>query len=528
MRTLSDLDHPGAPMLRRRTVPALAVCALLLAGACGTDDDGVDLGDDAVEGQEGGVLTAAIGGEPDRLDPHLTTAYPSFQVLENVYDTLVQPGDDLTFEPALAEEWETSDDNLTWTFTLREGVTWHNGRDFVADDVVYSYERIMDEETGAANAFRFDAVESVTAPDDATVVIELSRPAPNLLASIGGFKGMAIVPEEIVEDGTIDTSPVGTGPFRFVSQAPDGEIVLERNDDYWREGLPLLDGVRFRPIPDPTVQLTNLQTGEVQWSDGVPPQQISTLEDRDDLVVESVSGGDYWYLAFNLEREPFDDVDVRRAISFALDREEITEAAQFEAATVNQTAIPEDSFFHLDYAPFEHDPDQAESLLEEAGVDGLSMDLMVTNEFPETVTAAQVIASQLDEVGIDVQIRELGFTEWLDEQGEGNFDSFLLGWLGNIDPDDFYYAQHRTDATFNFHGYSNPEVDELLDAARAEVDEDERKELYDEAVQIIVDEVSYLYLYNPDVVNAWLPSVGGYSTRPDAAIRFVETSLGNG
>ncbi|MEX2659332.1 MAG: ABC transporter substrate-binding protein, partial [Acidimicrobiales bacterium] len=522
----------GAPhMLRRRTAIAIATLALLVMGACSDDGGGdpVDVGGGTSEGGggsgEGGTLIAAISGEPDRLDPHLTTAYPSFQVLENVYDTLVQPGDDLTFEPALAEEWETSDDNLTWTFTLREGVTWHNGRDFVADDVVYSYERIMDEETAAANAYRFESIESVTAPDDTTVVIELSRPTPNLLANIGAFKGMAIVPEEIVEDGSIDTEPVGTGPFTFVSQSPDGEIVLERNEDYWQEGLPELDGVTFRPIPDPTVQLTNLQTGEVDWTDGVPPQQVESLSGSDDIVVEAVPGGDYWYMAFNLEREPFGDVDVRRAIAFALDREAITEAAKFEAATVNQTAIPAESFFHYDYAPFEQQVDQAATLLEDAGASDLTMDLMVTNEFPETVTAAQVIADQLSEIGITVEIRELGFSEWLDQQGEGNFDSFLLGWLGNIDPDDFYYAQHRTDASFNFHGYSNPEVDELLDAAREETDEEARKELYDEAVKIIVDEVSYLYLYNPDVVNAWTPAVEGYSTRPDAAIRFVETSL---
>ncbi len=506
-----------------RRLLAVLTALLLVAAAC-NDDDGIDIGDpDDTEAE--GVLIAAISGEPDRFDPHLTTAYPSFQVLENVYDTLVQPGDDLTMEEALATDWEVSDDNLTWTFTLREGVTWHNGRAFVADDVVYSYERIMDEEFGAANAFRFESIESVSAPDDGTVVIELTRPTPNLLANIGAFKGMAIVPEEIVEDGTIDTEPVGTGPFRFVEQRPDGEIVLERNPDYWG-GDVALEGVRFRPIPDATVAMTNLERGEVHWTDSVPPQQISALEGRDDIVVESVSGGDYWYMAMNIEREPFGDVDFRRAVSFALDREAITEAALFEAATPNQTAIPEDSFFHFDYAPFEYDRDQAMELLEGTGIgDDFSMDLMVTNEFPETVTAAQVIADQLSEVGIDVQIRELDFAQWLDEQGEGNFDSFLLGWIGNIDPDDFYYAQHHSEGGFNFHGYSNPQVDELLDRARAETDDDTRKELYDEAVKMIVDEVSYLYLYNPDVVHAWVPEVSGYEVRADSAIRFENVSL---
>jgi peptide/nickel transport system substrate-binding protein len=513
-------------MAARRLLASL-FAALLLVAACGNGDDGgVDLGIDDDDADRGGTLIAAISGEPERLDPHLTTAYASFQVLENIYDTLVQPGDDLTMEAALATDWEVSDDNLTWTFELREGVTWHNGREFTADDVVFSFERIMDEETEAANAYRFESVESVTAPDDGTVVIELSRPTPNLLAAIGAFKGMAIVPREIVEDGTIDTEPVGTGPFRFVEQRPDGEIVLEANPDYWQEGLPRLDGVRFRPIPDPTVKLTNLQTGEVDWADSVPPQQLNDLLDSDDLNVEAVSGGDYWYMAMNHEREPFSNPEVRRAVAYAIDREAVTEAAQFDAATVNQTAIPEDSFFHFDHAPFEQDRDQAMELMEGAGVgDDLTMDLMVTSEYPETIAAAQVIADQLSDIGIEVQIRELDFGSWLDEQGEGNFDAFILGWLGNIDPDDFYYAQHHSEGNFNFHGYSNSDVDRLLDEARQTVDEDDRRDLYNQAVELIVDEVSYLYLYNPDVVNAWTDRVEGYETRADAAIRFLNTSL---
>ncbi|MFP5330797.1 MAG: ABC transporter substrate-binding protein, partial [Acidimicrobiia bacterium] len=189
--------------------------------AGGTDttqpsDDGTDTTEPTADSDEM-ILVAAQGAEPDRLDPHLTSAYASFQVLENVYDTLVQPGPDLQMEPALAESWEISEDNLTWTFTLREGVTFHNGRALTADDVVYSYNRIMDPDTGAANSFRFASIESVEAPDDRTVVINLTRPTPNLLVNIGGFKGMAIIPQEIVEDGTIDTFPIGTGPFRFVS-----------------------------------------------------------------------------------------------------------------------------------------------------------------------------------------------------------------------------------------------------------------------------------------------------------------------
>ncbi len=473
------------------------------------------------------VLIAAQGSEPDQLDPHMTSAYASFQVLENVYDTLVQPAADLSMEPALAESWEISDDNLTWTFTLRSGVKFHNGRDLVAQDVVYSFERIIAE---GLNGWRFGAVDTISAPDDATVVMTLTQPSPNLLVSIAGFKGMAIIPEEIVTDGSIGTSPVGTGPFRFVSQSPDQGIVLEKNPDYWRagEGLPKLDGIQFVQIPDAGTKLTALRTGEVHWIDTVPPQDIESLSGEDGVTVGRVPGGDYHYFALNQNLPPFDDVRVRQAIAHAINREEIAEAAQFGAATANQAAIPaSNAAWYLDYAPFgSGDAATAQGLLDEAGVSGLTIDFLVSSDFPETVTQAQVISAELAAVGITVEITDVDFTTWLDMQGNGEFGAFMLSWIGNIDPDDFYYAQHHSDGGFNFQGYSNPDVDALLDGARVETDQAARKALYDQAAQLIVDDASYIYLYNPDNINAWRNEVSGYATRGDNAIRFVEASLG--
>ncbi len=527
--------------MRWRSPLALLALLALIAAACDggeavdvddptgedvtdeTVDDDPDPDDDVEEdAATGGTLIAAIGGDPDQLDPHTTTSSFAFTVLENVYDTLVQPGDDLTPEPALAESWETSDDLLTWTFTLRDGVTFHDGSALTADDVVASFERIAEE---GQNAFRLDAVDSFAAPDDTTVVMELNRPAPNLLDQVGAFKGMAIVSAAAIEDGTVGDEPNGTGPFSFVSFSPGDNVVLEANPDYWGEG-PFLDGIEFQVIPDESVKVTNLETGEVDWIDSVPPQQIDQLEADPDIEMSQVAGNDYWYLSLNNAREPFDDVDVRRAIAFALNIDDITEAANFDAATPNETAIPETSFWFLDYAPYGHDPDQAQALLDDAGVSDLTIDLMVTNEFPETVTAAQVIASQLGEVGIEVDIRIEDFSTWLAEQGDGNFDAFALGWLGNIDPDDFYYAQHHSEGVNNFQGFADDEVDELLDAAREETDEDARKALYDQAATRIVDLASYIYFYNPDILEAWSPEVQGYETRPDVATRFATTSLG--
>ncbi len=480
----------------------------------------------AVEISGTSILIAAQGSEPDQLDPHKTSAYASFQVLENVYDTLVQPAEDLSMEPALAESWEISDDNLTWTFMLRAGVRFHNGRELVAEDVVYSFQRVIDE---GLNGWRFGAVESMSAPDDSTVVISLKQPSPNLLVSIAGFKGMAIVPREIVEDGSIGTNPVGTGPFRFVSRSPDEGIVLEKNPDYWRadEGFPKLEGIRFVQIPDAGTKLTALRTGEVHWIDAVPPQDIESLAAESGITVGRVPGGDYHYFALNQNRAPFDDTRVRRALAMAIDRDVIAEAAQFGAATANQTAIPaSNAAWYFDYAPYRAaDVDGAKALLEQAGVSDLSIQFLVTSDFPETVTQAQVIAAQLAAIGVTVEINDVDFSTWLDLQGKGEFDAFMLSWIGNIDPDDFYYAQHHSTGGFNFQGYANSEVDRLLDAGRVETDQAARRALYDQAAKLIVDDASYIYLYNPDNINAWRGDVQGYATRGDNAIRFVEASL---
>jgi peptide/nickel transport system substrate-binding protein len=506
--------------VRATRLLTVAAAGVLVLSACGSGGS-VDTGGGGGGGDN--VLVAAVSAQPDQLDPHVTSAYPAFQVLENVYDTLVAPNaEDLTMEPSLATEWQTSTDNLTWTFTLRDGVTFHDGSDFDSADVVYSYRRIIDEDL--ANSYRFANVASVDAPDPQHVVLTLTQPTPNLLALIGSFKGMAILPEGAADDLDLTTEANGTGPFTLDSTDAT-HTVLTAFDDYWG-GKPAIDGVEFRYITEPAASLTALKNGEVQWTDNVPPQDIESLQNDDQVELASTASVDYWYMSMNYARAPFDNPLVRQAIATAVDRDEVTTAAKFGAARPNQTAIPEDSFFYSDYAPFDPDVDKAEQLLQQAGVTTpITMGLMVTDEFPESVTAAQVIASELEPIGINVEVETLDFATWLDREDQGDFDAFMLSWLGNIDPADFYEQQHITDGSSNYQGYSNPQVDQLLTQAATEVDQDARKALYDQAAKLIVDDVSYLYLYNPDVVQAWAPGLKGYQIRADRAINFEDVQL---
>ncbi|CAN3129777.1 ABC transporter substrate-binding protein [Mycobacterium sp. smrl_JER01] len=499
----------------------LAICALVATLAGCSTGQRVDLGQGAA-----GSLVAAIAGEPDQLDPHRTSAYFSFEVLENVFDTLVEPDEDLQMRPALAESWEVSPDELTWTFRLRPGVTFHDGSPLTADDVVYSYRRIIDEQL--TNADKFASVTAVEAPDPYTVVIRVDRPTPNMLTNLGGFKGMAVVSRANVESGRIATHPIGTGPFRFLGQKSGDSISLGANEDYWG-GTPGVPGVTFRFISEPSTALSALQAGEVDWTDSVPPQRVAQLRDDDSLELAVTPSNDYWYLALNAAREPWNDVRVRRAVAHAVDRAAIVQATSYGTAAANQLAIPEGNPWFTAYDRYADDGadglDTARALLQEAGSAPGALDMLVTTEYPETVTAAQIIADNLAPLGFSVNIRTVDFATWLDEQNSGNFDMLMMGWLGNIDPDDFYYAQHHTDGTSNAQKFSDPEVDRLLDAGRVETDENARKSVYAQAATRIADQVSYIYLYNPSVIQAWNPALSGYEARRDGAVRFRGADL---
>ncbi|MFB1297104.1 ABC transporter substrate-binding protein [Mycobacterium sp. pW049] len=496
----------------------LVICAVM-AGLTGcSTGERVNLGEGAGSG-----LIAAIAGEPDQLDPHKTSAYFSFEVLENVYDTLVEPDANLEMRPALAQSWDVSPDQLTWTFYLRPGVTFHDGAPLTADDVVFSYRRIIDEQL--TNSDKFSSVTAIEAPDPGTVVLRVDRPTPNMLTNLGGFKGMAIVSRANVESGQIATHPIGTGPFSFLGQKSGDSISLGANPTYWG-GPPGVSGVTFRFISEPSTALSALQAGEIDWTDSVPPQRVNQLRDDESVELAVTPSNDYWYLALNEARAPWDDVRVRQAVAYAIDRDAIVQATSYGTAAQNQLAIPEGNPWFTPYDRYSSGGlDRARELLEEADAAPTALDMLATTEYPETVTAAQIIADNLGPLGITVNIRTVDFATWLDEQNSGNFDMLMMGWLGNIDPDDFYYAQHHTDGTSNAQKYSNPEVDRLLDEGRVDTDEASRKAVYAEAATLIADEVSYIYLYNPSVIQAWNPALSGYEARRDGAVRFRGATL---
>lgn len=474
------------------------------------------------EPQYGGTLRVAFQNEWAGLDPHTVSSYSSYQVLFNVIERLTQYDDELNLQPMLAESWEQSEDGLTWTFKLREGVMFHNGREMTAEDVKWSFDRLIDPATGAGNAGNVGPPETqIEVIDDYTVSITHPEPVGILPQTLAFNPASGIIAQESMEeDGTI-AIPIGTGPFEIAEVEGTTRLVLEKFDDYWQEEYPYLDQVVIEPIPDDTVRETALLGGEVDWVLAIAPQNYQSLVDNPDIVVDTAPQLSYDYIGMNLTREPFDDVRVRQAIALAIERQTLCEAGFFGLCETIQGPVGSGSPWDFNYEPYARDVERARELLAEAGYpDGFEMELLPTTQYGETVRAAQVLQQQLAEIGIEATINAPEWSEWLELEGNFMYDAYICNWNGLIDADQYYYLQHKSDQVFNFTGYNNPDFDELVDAGRSISDFDERYEIYQQADQILVDDAPYIYMYNKDEIRAYAPYVKGFVVRPDQQNNF--------
>ncbi len=493
------------------------------------DESGEEMADEAVaeDDRYGGTLRVAFQNEWAGLDPHIVSSYSSYQVLFNVVENLTKYDDDLNLQPALAESWEQSDDGLTWTFNLREGVLFHNGREMTAEDVKWSFDRLIDPDTGAGNAGNVGPADTqIEVIDDYTVSITHSEPVGILPQTLAFNPASGIIAQESLEDDGTISIPIGTGPFQNAEVDGTTRLVLEKFDDYWQEEYPYLDQVVIEPIPDDTVRETALLGGEVDWVLAIAPQNFEALQENPDVVVDTAPQLSYDYIGMNLTREPFDDVRVRQAIALAIDRETLCEAGYFGLCEPVQGPVGTGSPWHFGYQPYDQDIERARELLAEAGYpDGFEMELLPTTQYGETVRAAQVLQQQLAEIGIEATINAPEWSEWLELEGNFMYDAYICNWNGLIDADQYYYLQHRSDQVFNFTGYDNSEFDQLVDEGRSISDFDERYEIYEQANQTLVDDAPYIYMYNKEEIRAYAPYVEGFVVRPDQTNYFYNVWL---
>ncbi len=513
----------------------LMIFAVLTIVACSSDETGGDKKGESSSSSGDKVLVFGRGGDSVSLDPAIVTDGESFKVTQNLFETLLNFGEeDTTIQAGLAKEWVTTDDGLTYTFTLEEGVKFHDGTDLNAEAVVKNFERWAN---GSEEKFYYygsmfggyagdegHVIESVTADGDYTVVFKLKRPQAPFLKNIAMSPfGIASPTAFEKDEEKFGDNPVGTGPFKFVEWKRNDSITIEKYEDYWVDGMPKLDKVVFRAIPDNAARLNNLLAGDIDLADGVNPSDRKTVEGDSTLQLYERPSMNVGYLGLTNTRPPFDNVKVRQAMNYAIDKQAIVDAFFEGGAEIAKNPMPSSiSGYNNDIPGYEYDPEKAKELLAEAGLaDGFDMELWAMPVprpyMPDGAKVAEAIKNNLEKVGINAKIVSYEWATYLEKARLGEADAFLLGWTGdNGDADNFLYVLLDKDniESNNYTYYSNDQLHEILIEAQSEVDENKRIELYKQAQEIIFEDAPWVPLAHSTPLLAGKAELTGFTPHP--------------
>lgn len=471
------------------------------------------------------TLVIGASAELSNLDPRVASDTYSIQRVSVISEPLVTFDHDLSVIPRLATSWEFSDDGHTLTFYLREGVKFHDGSDFTSADVKYTFDWVLNPENPAQNRALYADIESIDTPDDYTVVMNLSNVNNFLLNNIARMPITPVSAEDI-EDFTFN--PIGTGPYKFESLRRDDHLLLSAFDDYWG-GRGEIDFVEFRTIPEDGTRQLAFEAGEIHLSQSAPvPTDLARLEADDRYVIQRTPGTGYTYIGLNTLSEPLDDVLVRQAISHLVNREAIV---SFVLNGIGEPGIsmisPNLPWFNPDVPRFEYNPERARELLAEAGFDS-GMTLRVhTNEAPVRIQIAEILQAELAEIGITLEINIEEFGAFNDRvQTTDDYDMFILGFGGQLDPDRAMHRQFTTTGSSNFSYYSNERVDELLEAGRRVApDSQESVDIYSEAQMIVVEEAPFIYVNYTEEIAMFQPWIEGWTIHTESSKAYQDLHL---
>jgi peptide/nickel transport system substrate-binding protein len=477
----------------------------------------------------GGILKVGLQADPTALDPQKQNLTAIWHIIEHIYNGLTRVKPDLSIEPALAEGWEISEDGTSYMFVLREGVTFHDGTPLKASDVKFTFERLVDPATASPGASELASMKSIEVNDERTVVMTLNAPDASLLAALAGGT-CVIFSEEFVKANNNDVSQVamGTGPFKFVEYVPNTRIVLERNENYWEEGLPYLDGIEMTIASDDTARTAAVVTGTVDFIEYAPLRDIPSLEADSSLNLAGESNTNIRFIGFNLGKEPFDNLKVRQAIAAVVDREAMLGPTVFGYGTPTEVLFPPDFWAALQQEVRPPDVERAKALMAEAGLaDGFSTTITSWSQYSFLSNAAVVLQEQLRQIGIEAElnlVENATMVEQIYDPATRDFDIAVTGESAYVDPNTIVLPYFKTGEGNNFMGYSNPEVDKLIEQAIASTDQEERAGIYQEIQKILLEDLPWVSLFVANQYEAMKDYVQGYVHIPTGSNASFRTT----
>jgi glutathione transport system substrate-binding protein len=470
------------------------------------------------------TVTILQAEPPESLEPGTMGGTYNMSVLATMYENLVALNEDLERIPGLATDWSVSEDGLTWTFVLRDGVTFHDGTPFTADAVVFTFERLLDEALGLPSGGRFrPVIDTVTAVDPLTVEFGLKMVYPAFPGLVAIMHAGIVNPSEGVQ-ATLETAGSGTGPFRFVEWRTGEYVLQERFDDYWGEPAKV-EQIRWIWSAEPSVGAMAIQTGDADVVNAPSPVFAQQMATNPDLVLHESSSSRVYWAALNMQMKPFDDIRVRQALNYATDREALVGALMFGYGSPANSPLGEAVFGYDDtLMPYTHDIERARALLAEAGYpDGITVQIFVQEQ---EAPVAQVLQAMWAEAGVTLNVTRLETGVMSDvsfgspeEKAEVGANLIIASFSSaTLDADVQLRALYHTDSwsptDANAGFYSNPELDALLDEAASISDQDRRLALYLEAQNIINEDAPHVLLYKPVDLFATRLGVDGIWVRP--------------
>ncbi|MBQ3060911.1 MAG: ABC transporter substrate-binding protein [Lachnospiraceae bacterium] len=477
-------------MMKRNVLLCALIIIMTLLCGCGKE---------GTNGEQANSITVGISQDMDSLDPHIAVAAGTKEVLFNVFEGLVKPDTEGNLNPAVAEEYKISEDGMKYTFILREGISFHNGERVTAADVEYSIRRcagmLETKEEGVIVEPALSVISQINVVDEKTIELVLSKKDTELL----GYLTCAIIPKDYKE---MKSNPVGTGPFKFESYKPLESIVLAKNEEYWGDKA-YLDKVTFKISADTDALFLELMGGNVDIIPYLTDAQAQSLPDDYELKVGTMNLVQGVY--FNCDREPFNNEKVRQAMCYAIDRQNIIDmVAGGRGEITGSNVSPRFAKYFSTQARdlYSKDVNKAKELLKEAGISNLSFTLTVPSNYTFHVDTAQVVAGQLKEAGITVNIEQVDWATWLSRvYGDRDYQATIIGLASDLAPSDTV-ARFYSSASNNFVNYNSNEFDMLFEEAKASSDDDKKVELYNKIQMLMAKDAPAAYIQDPALLMA--------------------------